>query len=131
RMPGKKEVAMLGLTFKPGTDDLRESPNAELIEMLIGKGYQVSIYDREVSFARLHGANKTYIEQTIPHISCLLKPSLDAALDGSEVVVVAKRSPEFEDAIRQLNNGPYVVDLASILSDSSHEAGGNYEGICW
>lgn len=127
---GKKKLAVLGLSFKPGTDDLRESPIAELIEILIGKGHQVAIYDREVSLARLHGSNRTYIEQTIPHLSRLMKSSLRSALDGSEVIVVAKRSPEFEEALRHLSNGHCIVDLASILTDRS-EGKGTYEGICW
>jgi len=127
---GKKKIAMLGLSFKPGTDDLRESPIAELIEILIGKGHQVSIYDREVSLARLLGSNKTYIEQTIPHISSLMKASIDNAVDGSEVVVVAKRSSEFEETIRSLNNGHRVVDLVSALPDAGDQKG-EYEGICW
>jgi GDP-mannose 6-dehydrogenase len=121
---------MLGLSFKPGTDDLRESPIAELIEILIGKGHQVAIYDREVSIARLRGANKAYIEQTIPHISSLMKPSVGAAVDGSEVVVVAKRSAEFDDTLKTLNNGHCVVDLVSAMSDEDEQKGG-YEGICW
>jgi GDP-mannose 6-dehydrogenase len=127
---GKKHVAMLGLSFKPGTDDLRESPIAELIEILIGKGHHVSIYDREVSLARIRGANRTYIEHTIPHIASLMKPSIDSALDGSEVIVVAKRSSEFQEAIRRQNNGKCVVDLVSILNRGSEQKG-HYEGICW
>ena len=127
---GKKKIAMLGLSFKPGTDDLRESPIAELTEMLIGKGYQVAIYDREVSLARLHGSNKAYIEQTIPHISCLMKTSLESTIDDSEVIVVAKRSPEFEETLRHHINGNRVIDLVSVLADSGEQKGG-YEGICW
>jgi len=127
---GKKKIAMLGLSFKPGTDDLRESPIAELIEILIGKGHHVSIYDREVSLARLLGSNKAYIEQTIPHISGLMKPSIDSAIDDAEVVVVAKRSSEFEETVRGLNNGHRVVDLVSVVSDSGKQKG-DYEGICW
>jgi GDP-mannose 6-dehydrogenase len=130
RKTGKKKIAMLGLSFKPGTDDLRESPIAELIEILIGKGHQVAIYDREVSLARLLGSNRTYIEQTIPHISSLMKASIDNAIDGSEVVVVAKQSPEFEGTLRDLNNGHRVVDLVSPSSDTGERKGG-YEGICW
>jgi len=128
---GKKKIAMLGLSFKPGTDDLRESPIAELIEILIGKGHQVSIYDKEVSLARLHGANRAYIEHVIPHISCLMKSTIDSAIEGSEVVVVAKRSSEFEQTIRNMNNGHAVIDLASILADPREHKGHSYEGICW
>jgi GDP-mannose 6-dehydrogenase len=128
---GKKKIAMLGLSFKPGTDDLRESPIAELIEILIGKGHQVAIYDREVSLARLLGSNKAYIEHTIPHISCLMKASIDSAVDGSEVIVVAKRSPEFEAVLRRQNNGHCVVDLVSVLSGPDDEKGHGYDGICW
>jgi GDP-mannose 6-dehydrogenase len=127
---GKKKIAMLGLSFKPGTDDLRESPIAELIEILIGKGHHVSIYDREVSLARLLGSNKAYIEQTIPHISGLMKASIDSAVDDAEVVVVAKRSSEFEETVKALNNGHRVVDLVSVSSDDGEQKG-DYEGICW
>jgi GDP-mannose 6-dehydrogenase len=127
---GKKKIAMLGLSFKPGTDDLRESPIAELIEILIGKGHHVSIYDREVSLARLLGSNKAYIEQTIPHISSLMKASIDSAVDDAEVVVVAKRSSEFEETVKALNNGHRVVDLVSVSSDDGEQKG-DYEGICW
>lgn len=127
---GKKKIAMLGLSFKPGTDDLRESPIAELIEILIGKGHQVAIYDREVSLARLLGSNRTYIEQTIPHISSLMKTSVAGAVDGSEVVVIAKRSAEFEETLGHLNNGHSVVDLVSALADSGEQKD-DYEGICW
>jgi GDP-mannose 6-dehydrogenase len=128
---GKKKIAVLGLSFKPGTDDLRESPTAELIETMIGKGYRVAIYDREVSLARLYGSNKAYIEQTIPHISCLMKQSIESTLDGAEVIVVAKRSPEFQEAIERLGNGAYVVDLANVRPRLNPEKERRYEGICW
>jgi GDP-mannose 6-dehydrogenase len=129
---GKKKVAVLGLSFKPGTDDLRESPTAELIETMIGKGYRVSIYDREVSLARVYGSNKAYIEHTIPHISCLMKQTIEHTLDGAEVIVVAKRSPEFQEAIERLGNGAYVVDLANVRPQLSPEKKERqYEGICW
>src|SRR5258706_16173787 len=115
---GKKKIAMLGLSFKPGTDDLRESPIAELIEILIGKGHQVAIYDKEVSLARLHGANRAYIEHVIPPISCLMTSTIQDAIEGSEVVVVPKPSSEFEQRIRTMNNGHAVTDLATILADT-------------
>lgn len=128
---GKKNVAVLGLSFKPGTDDLRESPTAELIETMIGKGYKVAIYDREVSLARLYGSNKAYIEQTIPHISCLMKKTIESTLAGAEIIVVAKRSPEFQEALERLSNGALVVDLANVRPNLSAEKEGHYEGICW
>jgi GDP-mannose 6-dehydrogenase len=131
RKRGKKKIAMLGLSFKPGTDDLRESPIAELVEILLGKGHEVVIYDREVSLARLHGSNRAYIEQTIPHLSRLMKPSIDGALNGSEVVVVAKRSAEYRAALANPANGHFVIDLASSRADNGKERKGHYEGICW
>jgi len=127
---GKKRVAMLGLSFKPGTDDLRESPMAELAEMLIGKGYDVSIYDREVSLARIHGSNKAYIEHVIPHISSLLKSSVETALDGAEVVVLAKRSPEFQAALTGRTPDQHIIDLTGFLEPGQTGQDG-YEGICW
>jgi GDP-mannose 6-dehydrogenase len=127
---GYKKVAVLGLSFKPGTDDLRESPNAELVELLIGKGYRVTIFDREVSLARLRGANKAYIEQTIPHISSLMKPTIEAAVDGCDVIVLAKRSPEVDEALGRWCNVKYIIDLASVVGSSS-ESKERYEGICW
>lgn len=128
---GKKKIAMLGLSFKPGTDDLRESPIAELIEMLLGKGHDVSIYDREVTLARLHGSNRIYIEHTIPHISRLMRLSIEDTIHGSEVIVVAKRSPEFAESLSRIDtNGHCVIDLASIFAEGTAQKG-VYEGICW
>jgi GDP-mannose 6-dehydrogenase len=127
---GKKRVAMLGLSFKPGTDDLRESPMAELAEMLIGKGYDVSIYDREISLARIHGSNKAYIEHVIPHISSLLKASVATALDGAEVVVLAKRSEEFRAALSCKKPDQHIIDLAGFV-ETGRKAQNGYEGICW
>jgi GDP-mannose 6-dehydrogenase len=130
RKTGKKRVGILGLSFKAGTDDLRESPIVNLVENLIGKGYSISIYDQEVSLARLHGANKRYIEHTIPHISCLLKETIDDVVDNSEVLVVAKKNKAFETKVTGLNHGSVVIDLVRIFSDRSKQ-GANYEGICW
>ena len=126
---GKRKIAVLGLSFKPGTDDLRESPIAALVEMLLGKGHEVAIYDREVLLARLHGTNRAYIEQAVPHISRLMKPSIDSAIEGAELVVVGKRSHEYRERLAQMSNGHRVIDLASLFAGG--ETGPEYEGICW
>jgi GDP-mannose 6-dehydrogenase len=130
RKTGKNKVGVLGLSFKAGTDDLRESPIVSLIENLIGKGYCISIYDEEVSLARLHGANKRYIEHSIPHISSLLKGRIEEVIAESEVLVVAKKGACFEKSVAGLNHGSVVIDLVRIFSDRSKRPA-NYEGICW
>jgi GDP-mannose 6-dehydrogenase len=128
---GMRKIAMLGLSFKPGTDDLRESPIAALVEILVGKGHDVSIYDREVLLARLHGSNRAYIEQTIPHISRLMKTSVDSAIEDAELIVIAKRSSEYTEPLRRCSNGHRVIDLASLFAGPTQEGRDQYEGICW
>jgi len=128
---GKRKIAMVGLSFKPGTDDLRESPIAELIEMLIGKGHEVAIFDEDVSLARVYGSNRAYIDQTIPHISRLMCSSLDEAVADSDVVVVAKRSPAVENWLLNAGNGKHVIDLVRAMPQGHAQNGQRYEGICW
>ncbi len=127
---GKRKVGVLGLAFKAGTDDLRESPNVTLIERLIGKGVRVAIYDREVTQARLIGANREYIEREIPHIWSLMRPSIDEVLGESEVVVIGNGSSEFRDASKVIGDGRIVVDLVRVFGDRQSD-GARYEGICW
>jgi GDP-mannose 6-dehydrogenase len=129
RKTGKNKIGILGLSFKPGTDDLRESPIVELIEKLIGKGYTVNIYDKEVAFAKIFGANRVYIEHTIPHVSRLIKESVQQVLDEADVVVVSKKSPEFADIVENLAKDKMIIDLVRIMPELGN--GGNYEGICW
>ena len=126
----KKKVGVLGLSFKPETDDLRESPIVELIEMLIGKGYEVSIYDREVSLSRIFGSNRGFIERAIPHVASLLKPTMEDVFAEAQVIVVAKNSKEFRDAIARLRGDKTILDLVRVIENVEREDV-HYEGICW
>jgi GDP-mannose 6-dehydrogenase len=126
---GRRSVGVLGLSFKPGTDDLRESPMIALIEALIGKGLSLSIYDREVELSRIFGANKDYLERVIPHISRLLKPSMDAVIQDSEVIVIGKQQEEFLSLSDNLNNGRTIIDLVRLFDRAVGKK--SYEGICW
>src|SRR5215204_5112689 len=108
---GHKRVGLLGFSFKAGTDDLRESPIVILAEALLGKGYSVCIYDRNVSVARLVGANKEYINQQIPHLSSLLTDSIDTVIEQSDVIVVGNGSPEFAEALTRTRPDQMVIDL--------------------
>ena len=127
---GKQNIGIFGISFKAGTDDLRESPMVELAEKLIGKGYNVSIYDKEVSLAKIYGANKTYIEKMIPHISSIMKPSVQDVYDESEVIVICKNSQEIRKVCMQSNNKKMIVDLVRIFSNKK-EIKMPYEGISW
>jgi GDP-mannose 6-dehydrogenase len=129
RESGHKRVGMIGLSFKAGTDDLRESPLVTLAEQLIGKGYDLRIYDPAVSLARLVGANKRYIEHTIAHIGSLLSESLEEVAQHAEILIVGHRTPEAAALVAQgLTAGKRIVDLVG-LADAGAQAG--YAGICW
>ena len=127
---GKKHVGLLGFSFKPGTDDLRESPMVILAEALLGKGLALKIYDRSVSVARLVGANKRYIAEQIPHLSRLLSESIDEVIDQSEVVVIGNGAPEFTAAIERCRANQTVIDLVRIPLDFS-KVRAQYDGLCW
>jgi len=125
----RKKVGVLGMSFKAGTDDLRESPMVTLIETLIGKGLKLAIYDRDVELAQLFGANKQYIEQEIPHISSLMKSDLNEVIDSSEVVIIGKHQDEFRVLSDKLSNGRVIIDLVRLLDVSNNEK--SYQGVCW
>ena len=127
---GKTRIGVLGLSFKAGTDDLRESPVVTLVETLIGKGYDVRIHDADVSLARLHGANRRYIAEAIPHLSGLMADSIDEVLETSDVIVVAKASPDVVAALQRMAPDRVVLDLVRVCRDLETEPG-RYEGICW
>lgn len=125
---GERRVGMLGLSFKAKTDDLRESPLVELAEMLIGKGYELSIYDQNIEYARVHGANRIYINEKIPHISSLLKADMHEVIDASDVLVLGLRDKDFEKALNGSRNGRKVVDLVGFMP---HVSNPETQGICW
>ncbi|TDF86614.1 GDP-mannose 6-dehydrogenase [Pseudomonas sp. H9] len=126
----KRKVALLGLSFKAGTDDLRESPLVELAERLIGKGYELNIYDSNVEYARVHGANKDYIESKIPHVSSLLNADFDQVIHHADVIVLGNRDEKFRALAQQAPEGKQVIDLVGFMSKTSSPTT-RTEGICW
>jgi GDP-mannose 6-dehydrogenase len=126
---GKRKVGFLGFAFKAGTDDLRESPVVDVIEALIGKGYDLKLYDKNVNLAALTGANKDYILNHIPHISRLMVETMDEVTDFAEVIVVGNGAAEFKPILDRLRPGQVVVDLVRISPNKSEP--GRYDGICW
>jgi GDP-mannose 6-dehydrogenase len=127
---GKKHVGLLGFSFKAGTDDLRESPIVILAEALLGKGVALKIYDKNVSMAKLVGANKDYINKQIPHLSSLLCNTVEEVIQGSEVIVVGNQAPEFAKAVSDCTEDQIVIDLVRLpIYGSLMKA--DYRGICW
>ncbi len=126
---GSRRIGVLGFSFKAGTDDLRESPMVEVIERLIGKGYDLRLYDRNVAIARLTGANRDFILNHIPHISRLMVDSIDDVLAHGDTIVVGNGAREFADVGARLRDGQALVDFVRIAQERSN--GRQYDGICW
>ncbi|HEX4074020.1 MAG TPA: UDP-glucose/GDP-mannose dehydrogenase family protein [Candidatus Acidoferrales bacterium] len=126
---GHKRIGILGFSFKAGTDDLRESPMIEVIEHLIGKGYDLKIFDKNVNLASLVGANKDFILNHIPHISRLMVDGIDAVLNHAETVVIGNKDPDFQSVPERLRSNQRLVDFVRITNDRS--TNGKYDGICW
>jgi len=127
---GIRNIAFLGISFKSGTDDLRESPQVTLVERLIGKGFNLRIYDKNVHLARLLGANRAFIESVIPHIGEILSDDMDAVLAHGDLVIVGNPAPEFRLLADRLGPQHRVLDLARIPGLSAH-LGERYRGINW
>jgi GDP-mannose 6-dehydrogenase len=128
---GKKKVGMLGLSFKAATDDLRESPQVQLVKRLLGEGRQVRIWDDNVSLGHLIGSNRQYIEEVIPHIGSLLATSVAEVLKDAEVVVIATRGLDGNELRAALRPDHVVIDLVNLERGSRPATSGGYEGICW
>lgn len=127
---GRRKVGFVGLSFKTGTDDLRESPLVTLAERLIGKGYELRVYDPEVHLARLLGANKSFIERHLPHIGQMLEPELADVVAGSEVLVLGSNSPAVLEALQGLVRPDQpLVDLVHLPADSPLRS--RARGLCW
>jgi GDP-mannose 6-dehydrogenase len=126
---GHRKVGVLGLSFKAGTDDLRESPMVDVVERLIGKGYDIRIYDHNVNLAKLVGANRDYILHQIPHLSDLMVPTLEEVLDHGQTIVIGNDDGTFGTILGKLRKDQVIVDLVRIQDRSSD--GRTYDGICW
>ncbi len=124
----KRNIGILGLSFKANTDDLRESPVLELAEILIGKGYNVAIYDKNVLKAKEKGANKALLENELPHIDQRLKESMDEVLEGSDILVIGNTQQEFKHIDFASYPQKFFIDLMRVSKDTTHD---NYIGIAW
>jgi GDP-mannose 6-dehydrogenase len=126
---GHRRVGILGFCFKANTDDLRESPVVELIEALLGKGYELTLYDKNVSESKLNGANRNYILNHIPHISQLMVESIPELLARSQTIIIGNNAPEFESILDDIGEDQIVIDLVRI--NPVHPKSKQYVGICW
>ena len=129
-LSGKKRIGILGLSFKAGTDDLRESPVVILTETLIGKGFDIKIYDKNVAMASLIGANKEYIKRGIPHISSLMVDNIDEVMEHADLIIIGNKSEEFVEILNKYDHDKQIFDLVR-LTRQLDNVGNNYTGICW
>jgi GDP-mannose 6-dehydrogenase len=127
---GRKKIGVLGLSFKAGTDDIRESPAVPLIETLVETGYQVSIFDEHVDPHILTGVNRSFLERRLPHVTSLMCGSLEELLAKSEVVVVTRAGPGYYNVPSMMREDQILLDLAGIVR-TTEDVRGEYEGIGW
>jgi GDP-mannose 6-dehydrogenase len=127
---GRKKVGILGLSFKPNTDDLRESPATVLAETLIGRGYQVRIFDDQVQLSQLIGANKAFIEKELPHIASIMCDTLEDLVSASDVVVMTHGGKEFAQVTELLKEDQVLIDLVGKAKNRNGLIA-QYDGIAW
>jgi GDP-mannose 6-dehydrogenase len=127
----KRKIAQLGLSFKAGTDDLRESPQVQLVKRLLGEGYELKVWDKDVSLGRLAGSNRQYVEEVIPHIGSLLSADLEDVLKWAEVVIIGNKSAKKDELTKHLRPDQIVIDLVNLDKRLRSEGASSYEGICW
>lgn len=125
---GKRKVGIFGLSFKAGTDDLRCSPIVEVVETLLGRGYEISIYDKNVQVSRLTGTNREFIMSKIPHLQHLVTDDLDSVAAASDVLVITNREKEFT-SLPDRYPGKIIIDLVRVWDSLDYP--GHYEGLAW
>jgi GDP-mannose 6-dehydrogenase len=128
---GKRKIGVLGLSFKPGTDDLRESPLVHLVKKLLGEGCQLQIWDENVSLGRLIGSNRQFIEEFIPHIGSLLSPNISEVVSKAEVVLVGTKAVDKTALASMVQPGQILVDLVNLEKMRRYEGPEKYFGVCW
>lgn len=128
---GKRRVGVLGLSFKAGTDDLRESPLVHLVKRLLGEGCQIQIWDKNVMLGKLVGSNRQFIDEYIPHIGMLLKEDVSDVVRGAEVILVGSRAVDREALLGTLKPDQLVIDLVNLEKLRRPQGNWGYEGICW
>lgn len=126
----RHKIGILGLSFKDCTDDVRESPAIKLVETLIGRGYEMVIYDDYVDPGKLVGANRAFLERELPHIACLMRTSIEKVVDESEVLVITKANQKFKTLRSLMRADQVLIDLVGIAKNGEMIRG-TYEGICW
>jgi len=124
----KRSIGFFGISFKPGTDDLRFSPSIELVERLLGKGFFIKVFDENVNLSRIMGKNKDYLYSKLPHVSELLCNSIEDFIDTLEILVISTKSTKLEELFSKLNHSIIIIDLVDAVKNSSKQ---NYTGICW
>jgi GDP-mannose 6-dehydrogenase len=126
---GKRRIGLVGLSFKPDTDDLRYSPMLEIAERLIGRGYELAIYDSNIRLSRLTGVNRDHLTRRLPHITCLLRETMSDLVDFAEVLVIGNRQEFQKKSSPLIGHEKIIIDLVRIRPDK--QTGINYRGICW